>query len=482
MVSMEIDEPVKTETDSQEEQRQQQIQQVFSDCFALIQKSIAQKETKLYYSRVFRQTATIRTQLTSSLLQKIFDNVDFFDAQTAQTIKSCLTPDMDADGTTATIVVPPKFNKEPSPEVDAYCVLLTLMFLNDHKDFHKSKKLVDEAVEKLKSFNRRTLDILASRIYFYYSLAYEALGNLDQVRNELLGLYQQSVLRHDDIGQETLLNLLLRNYLHYNLYDQAEKLRSKAQRPEQSRSNTQFCRYLYYLGRIRAVQLEYMEAKESLQQALRKAPSGALAFRVNVSKWLIVIRLLLGEIPDLVDFTQPGMEVALRPYFELTQAVRAGDLHAYSEVVNKCKDVFEQDKTNNFIVRLRTSVIRIGLRRISLAYSHISLTDIAIKLGLSSDEEAESIVAKAIRDGGIDAVLDSKMGTMRSKEVANVYATNEPQQALHARIAFCMDIHNDAVKAMRYDVVGEKNGSKDGKNRMTPEDIAKALAEQEEEF
>jgi 26S proteasome regulatory subunit N3 len=32
--------------------------------------------------------------------------------------------------------------------------------------------------------------------------------------------------------QETLLNLLLRNYLHYNLYDQAEKLRSKAPRFE----------------------------------------------------------------------------------------------------------------------------------------------------------------------------------------------------------------------------------------------------------
>ena len=43
-----------------------------------------------------------------------------------------------------------------------------------------------------------------------------------------------------DIGvmQETLLNLLLRNYLHYNLYDQAEKLRSKAPRFE-AHSNQQ---------------------------------------------------------------------------------------------------------------------------------------------------------------------------------------------------------------------------------------------------
>ena len=32
------------------------------------------------------------------------------------------------------------------------------------------------------------------------------------------------MLRHDAIGQETLLNLLLRNYLHYNLYDQVRPL------------------------------------------------------------------------------------------------------------------------------------------------------------------------------------------------------------------------------------------------------------------
>ena len=54
---------------------------------------------------------------------------------------------------------------------------------------------------------------------------------------------------------------------------QAEKLRSKAQRPEVSRSTHQLCRYLYYLGRIRAIQLEYTEAKDCLQQALRKVCS-----------------------------------------------------------------------------------------------------------------------------------------------------------------------------------------------------------------
>ena len=37
-----------------------------------------------------------------------------------------------------------------------------------------------------------------------------------------------------------------------------------------TRSGQQLARYLYYLGRIRAVRLEYSEAKDCLQQAARK--------------------------------------------------------------------------------------------------------------------------------------------------------------------------------------------------------------------
>lgn len=37
---------------------------------------------------------------------------------------------------------------------------------------------------------------------------------------KLLALHRTAVLRHDELGQEMLINLLLRNYLHYNLYDQ----------------------------------------------------------------------------------------------------------------------------------------------------------------------------------------------------------------------------------------------------------------------
>ena len=48
-----------------------------------------------------------------------------------------------------------------------------------------------------------------------------------------------------------------------------------------------------------------------------------------VSKWLILVRLLLGEIPEHQDFTQPGLRKPLQAYYELTQAVREGDLSLF---------------------------------------------------------------------------------------------------------------------------------------------------------
>jgi hypothetical protein len=62
--------------------------------------------------------------------------------------------------------------------------------------------------------------------------------------------HRTACLRHDDIGQATLLNLLLRGLLAANQVDAADKLASKAPFPE-AVSNNQLCRYLYYRGGFR---------------------------------------------------------------------------------------------------------------------------------------------------------------------------------------------------------------------------------------
>ena len=54
---------------------------------------------------------------------------------------------------------------------------------------------------------------------------------LNLARSPLLGLHRTAVLRHDEVGQEVLLNLLLRNYLHYNLYEQVSHRRMTSNEP-----------------------------------------------------------------------------------------------------------------------------------------------------------------------------------------------------------------------------------------------------------
>ena len=141
------------------------------------------------------------------------------------------------------------------------------------------------------------------------------------IRSRLLLTAQKTAsLRHDDECQAVLLNLLLRNYLHYNLYDQADKLVSKTTFPV-SAGNPQYARYHYYLGRIKAVQLNYSDAHANLQQAIRRAPPATVApgFYQAVHKLFVVVELLMGDIPDRSIFRHPVLERPLKGYFEIVK-------------------------------------------------------------------------------------------------------------------------------------------------------------------
>lgn len=127
-------------------------------------------------------------------------------------------------------------------------------------------------------------------------------------------------------------------------------------------------------------------------------------------------------------------------------AVRVGDIEAFTTALKTHQKQYLSDGTYTLILRLRHNVIKTALRTLSLAYSRIPLQEICKKLRLDSEEEAEYICAKAIRDGVIEASLDHEKGYMKSRDVLDVYGTNEPQKAFHQRIHFCLQLHNDSIK------------------------------------
>uniref|UniRef100_T1IVT3 PCI domain-containing protein n=1 Tax=Strigamia maritima TaxID=126957 RepID=T1IVT3_STRMM len=378
-----------------------------------IEKAVITKEPR-FMLRVLRTLVSTRKKLNNNVLRKII--FGFY----THSVKDRDALPMETDAVSSSFRI--RSGKTAAapllPEIDVYIHLLVLLHLLDTGKEAQSVRCSDALIVKLQNYNRRTIDLLAAKCYFYYSRSYEQVNQLSKIRSFLHSQLRTATLRNDFEGQAVILNCLLRNYLHYNLYDQADKLVSKSVFPETA-SNNEWARFLYYLGRIKAIQLEYSEAHKNLLQAIRKAPQlTAVGFKQTVHKLAITVELLLGDIPDKSLFRQPTLRRALQPYFQLTQAVRMGDLKRFSDVLQTYGNQFQSDHTFTLILRLHHNVIKTGIRMINLSYSRISLADIAHKLQLDSPEDAEFIIAKAIKDGVIEAIVDHEKGYMQSKKTS----------------------------------------------------------------
>jgi 26S proteasome regulatory subunit N3 len=138
---------------------------------------------------------------------------------------------------------------------------------------------------------------------------------------------------------------------------------------------------------------------------------------VTVQKLLVIVELLMGEIPNRQIFSHTDYEKPLSPYFSVVSCVKSGDMDRFKTLCGKYSKLFKADKNLSLIHRLQHTVIKFGLKKINISYSRISLADIQHKLSLESVEETEQVVAKAIRDGVIDATLNHEHQWMQSLQL-----------------------------------------------------------------
>jgi hypothetical protein len=158
----------------------------------------------------------------------------------------------------------------------------------------------------------------------------------------LLNAQRTASLRHDTESLATLINLLLRSYLLTSSYTAASTLLSKVTYPDSSvatatststttastaSSNTngtpsslnqllsgstsspaQLARYLYYVGRIRAIELSYTLAHNHLLQAVRRAPKAEQA----PGFWQEVMGICNTLLTCMFIVSWPGAQMARR--------------------------------------------------------------------------------------------------------------------------------------------------------------------------
>ncbi|KAI0760201.1 diphenol oxidase-A2 [Fomes fomentarius] len=408
----------------------------------LIERAVSTLEPRFTH-RVLRSLHHLRKKLDDKVLRDAVQAVYTIDSPTKRALLSWL-PEASSEQSMDQ-------QPEPLPEVDVYFRLLILHhLLTSPSNYPKATQLAHETVDKMQALNRRSMDPIAAKIWYAVERTYELSGKLADARPLFLAAQRTAALRHDDETEASLINRILRSYLQYSLYDQADKLVSKTTFPAAA-GNPQHARYHYYLGRIKAVQLNYTAAHTNLQQAIRRAPPAKTApgFYQAVHKLSIVVELLMGDIPERSLFRHPVLEKALAGYFEIVKAVRNGSLSQFQSTLSRYAAQFEADKTYTLIVRLRQNVIKTGIRRLSLSYSRISLRDICVKLHLDSEEDAEYIVGKAIRDGVIEGRIVHEKGWMECGGQKSGYGP-EVSDVFARRISYCLELHNQSVKAMRY--------------------------------
>lgn len=390
-----------------------------------------------YISKVLRGIGTLRKKISDdkTILESIISKV-YGTSRSYLNQFGSIKESMDVDG------------DDILPEVDLYIHLLVQIYYLDNKQYDELNSFNDEVIKLMQVYNRRTLDLIQAKIWFYISRTKELIDDLLTIRPVLTTFLKISSLRHDNETMGCIITLLLRNYIVTKDFNQAINLIEKIQFPECS--NSVSCRYYYYLAKIHAIQLNYSIANEYCITAIRKSPQTklSLGFLQSATKLNIIIELLMGDIPELKIFKTNQWN--FEPYFMVTKAVKNGDLKLFDHAIKTYRSDFINDDTLSLILRLHQNVIKTGIRLISLSYSKISLKDICIKLNLDSEQSTEYIIAKSIRDNVIEASINNEKGFMKSKELLDIYSTKLPQTEFDSRINFCLELYNDLVKSMRY--------------------------------
>ena len=101
------------------------------------------------------------------------------------------------------------------PEVDCYLHLLVLLHLLDAEHKDKAVACSEELMTKLSSYNRRSLDHVAGRCYYYHTLSHEAKGQMSKIRGFLHGKLRTATLNVSSrLRNQKILNNFIVIYGH----------------------------------------------------------------------------------------------------------------------------------------------------------------------------------------------------------------------------------------------------------------------------
>jgi len=397
-----VDEEVKTniETNNTQEKKEQpqqpEIYQDYKRTLANIEKALQLKDTKTLHLN-YKQLNKFRKGFTdedSSFICDVLLREKFAFAF----IGSVPAPQKETLAKKFLFKEKEVFKLKETLEIFLFNALIIVLKLIDKKLFNEANETLNYLLNFV-NFNDNnsistTIQYLRAKVFYLISLVAEKSGKYKDIIDELIQSYRKACLDLDELTQVTLINCIVRYYLKNNAVEQARNFLSKVKFHENV-STHEDSRYLFYLGRIDSIQMNYSDAFKNLTNSLRKAPEKtADGFKIIVQKLLIIVEMLMGEVPDLSTFNSCTFFSSIISYLDLIKAVKKGDLSEFKNVCHKYESIFIKDGNYTLIQRLRQVVLKIGLRKINLSYSRISFDKINEILNPEDPSDIDLILSK----------------------------------------------------------------------------------------
>lgn len=254
---------------------------------------------------------------------------------------------------------------------------------------------------------------------------------------------------------------LLRNLLRADQLREAAQLLKNCRFPEHIGHSLLAKFLLYkatYLSRIGHV----AQAANFVTEALRKAPDGRSrrglgGFKLRARKLKLVLQLIMNEPP-----THTWLNYARIPphYMSLVHAVNLGNHDEFERLMREHSADFARDGMLGLLAKMRSVVMKNALKKMSLAYSRISVADVLRRVGAENDPhfDLQAFLTKSRADLP-DFTVDHKNACLEFTRLGDTYGGLQTRESLVKRLRHLQGLEEQVTKGLRYRLAAKDAGA-----------------------
>lgn len=331
------------------------------------------------------------------------------------------------------------------------------------------KDLLFEAPQDLAS--RNYLQPLTSFLLSKLLQAIEKSGHFDDFKPQLYNWLVMFRGGHSELLFAIVYVALLRGLLKEGLFREVAQLLKNCVFPEHL-GHSQLAKYLFYKSLYLSQIGQIAAASNFAMESLRKAPEGRIrrglnGFKLRVRKLRLVLQLLMNEPPShewLSTSKIPSL------YMSLVHSVNMGNHDEFEQLLSGNSAQFARDGMTALLLKMRSVVMRNALKKLSVAYSRISVDDVLRKIGANSDPnfDLNAFLTKS-RSDLPDFRIDHKLGFIEFTRSLGDYASSQTRQNLVRRIRHLQGLEDQVSKGLRYRIAN-KETPKDKETENSVED------------